>query len=115
MWQLKVTRLPLPTVQPNLYKNQPWGAGENGTQAYVAQWLNWTSSIDRAVNAVPGVRKSLPKRRWWVSSPTPLSTTPPLGPENIIPAGIDRNAQVAQYNPHGCTCGKEVFESEERR
>ena len=28
--------------------------------------------------------------------------TPPLNPEDIIPAGINRNDQVAEYNVHAC-------------
>ena len=41
-----------------------------------------------------------PKRRWWVAGST-ANGTPPLAPEDIIPAGIDANGNVAEYSVHG--------------
>ena len=46
--------------EPTNYPSSRW---KNSTEAYIAQWQNWTDAIDNAVDATGNVE--LPKDRWW--------------------------------------------------
>lgn len=79
--------------------NYPPARWDNSTAAYVAQWLNWTSEIDTAVQAE---RTSFTNNTdvWWASSATTDITPLKVTPADIIPDGIDSTNQVAEYSIH---------------
>lgn len=84
--------------EPTNYPSSRWNYS---TDAYVAQWKAWTSSIDAAVNEVVGSNESaFPSERWWASSATTDQTGLHVRPADIIPAGINSDNQVAQYSIH---------------
>ncbi|KAF2720165.1 glycoside hydrolase family 79 protein [Polychaeton citri CBS 116435] len=82
--------------EPTNYPSERW---DNSTDAYVAQWLDWTAAIDTAVD-IETVGLSLPKNRWWASSATTDVTGLHVRPVDLIPADIDRKGQVAEYSIH---------------
>lgn len=82
--------------------NYPAARWNDSTAAYVAQWKQWTHSIDIAVNeeyAEVGVTP-LPRERWQASSATTDHTDLHVRPVDIIPYGVDSADQVAQYSIH---------------
>ncbi|GAK64851.1 uncharacterized protein PAN0_006d3066 [Moesziomyces antarcticus] len=89
--------------EPTNYPSARWG---DSTEAYVAQWKNWTQSIDAAVNTtlstarVAGEVGLAGKRRWWASSATTDKSGLNVRPVDVIPAGIDAEGSVAQYSIH---------------
>ena len=85
--------------EPTNYDPARWA---NSTANYVAQWKNWTSSIDAAVSdeADEAVSTRLGIERWWASSATTDITPLHVRPADIIPAGIDSANQVADYSIH---------------
>lgn len=84
--------------EPTNYPSSRWNFS---TDAYVAQWKQWTSQIDAAVNEVVGANESaFPSERWWASSATTDQTGLHVRPADIIPAGINSDNQVAQYSIH---------------
>ncbi len=89
--------------EPTNYPSARWG---NSTAAYVAQWKDWTRSIDAAVNTtlstarVAGEVALAGKRRWWASSATTDKSGLNVRPVDVIPAGIDGEGSVAQYSIH---------------
>lgn len=84
--------------EPTNYPSSRWNFS---TDAYVAQWKNWTSQIDAAVNEAAGANVSaFPRGRWWASSATTDQTGLHVRPADIIPAGINSENQVAQYSIH---------------
>lgn len=91
--------------EPTNYPSDRW---ENSTEAYIAQWQNWTNAIDTAVDATGNV--DLPKARWWASSATTDITGLKVRPADLIPAGIDSTGEVAEYSIHSypfSTCDPE--------
>lgn len=81
--------------EPTNYPSSRWNFS---TDAYVAQWKQWTSQIDAAVNEAVGANESSwPSERWWASSATTDQTGLHVRPADIIPAGINSENQVAQY------------------
>lgn len=89
--------------EPTNYPAARWG---NSTEAYVAQWKNWTAAIDHVVNRtlqsqqIEGEENELGRRRWWASSATTDNTSLNVRPSDLIPLGIDSNHTVAQYSIH---------------
>jgi len=83
--------------EPTNYNTSRW---DNSTAAYVAQWKDWTHSIDAAVNQTLGPNDTLPGERWWASSATTDDSGLNVRPVDIIPAGVDSNDQVAEYSIH---------------
>lgn len=84
--------------EPTNYPSSRWNFS---TDAYVAQWKQWTSQIDAAVNEAVGANESaFPSERWWASSATTDQTGLHVRPADIIPAGINSDNQVAQYSIH---------------
>lgn len=84
--------------EPTNYPSSRWNFS---TDAYVAQWKQWTSQIDAAVNEAAGANESgWPSERWWASSATTDQTGLHVRPADIIPAGINSDNQVAQYSIH---------------
>ncbi|PNS14917.1 hypothetical protein CAC42_2146 [Sphaceloma murrayae] len=82
--------------EPTNYARSRWNAN---TTAYVTQWQQWTRDIDAAVNTALG-NTSLPSARWFASSATTDRTALNVRPVDLIPAGIDRFRQVADYSIH---------------
>ncbi|KAF4550030.1 Glycosyl hydrolase family 79 C-terminal beta domain-containing protein 3 [Elsinoe fawcettii] len=80
--------------EPTNYPSARWGGS---TTNYVNQWLTFTREIDAAVNAT-GV--SIPSERWFASSATTDRSSLNVRPVDLIPAGIDRFDQVADYSIH---------------
>lgn len=83
--------------EPTNYPSTRWN---NSTEAYVAQWQNWTHAIDGAVNSTLGSANDLPEDRWWTSSATTDVTGLKVRPADLIPAGIDSTNEVAEYSIH---------------
>lgn len=83
--------------EPTNYPSSRWG---NSTEAYIAQWQNWTHAIDAAVNATLGAANDLPEDRWWASSATTDITGLKVRPADLIPAGVDSTNEVAEYSIH---------------
>lgn len=84
--------------EPTNYPSSRWNFS---TDAYVAQWKQWTSQIDAAVNKEVGANESaFPSERWWASSATTDQTGLHVRPADIIPAGINSDNQVSQYSIH---------------
>ncbi|KKY31934.1 putative glycoside hydrolase family 79 protein [Diaporthe ampelina] len=84
--------------EPTNYPSSRWNSS---TDAYVAQWKQWASQIDAAVNEAVGANESaFPSERWWASSATTDQTGLHVRPADIIPAGINSDNQVAQYSIH---------------
>jgi hypothetical protein len=81
--------------EPTNYPSSRW---KNSTEAYIAQWQNWTNAIDIAVDATGNIE--LPKDRWWASSATTDVTGLKVRPADLIPAGIDSTGEVAEYSIH---------------
>jgi hypothetical protein len=81
--------------EPTNYPSSRW---KNSTEAYIAQWQNWTNAIDNAVDATGNVE--LPKDRWWASSATTDLTGLKVRPADLIPAGIESTGEVAEYSIH---------------
>lgn len=81
--------------EPTNYNSTRWN---NSTEAYIAQWQNWTNAIDIAVDATENI--DLPKDRWWASSATTDVTGLKVRPADLIPAGIDSTGEVAEYSIH---------------
>ncbi|EPQ28462.1 uncharacterized protein PFL1_03765 [Pseudozyma flocculosa PF-1] len=75
--------------EPTNYVSTRW---QNKTDAYVAQWKDWTGRIDAELDN--------PKRSWWASSATTDKTGLEVRPAALIPAGIDDQKQVGQYSIH---------------
>lgn len=81
--------------EPNNYKTTRC---DNSTSGYVQQWKNWTGTIDAAVNAEsPAV---FPHERWIASSATTDDTPLHVRPNDLIPAGIDSQGNIAAYSIH---------------
>jgi hypothetical protein len=82
--------------------NEPTNYGESrwndSTAAYVAEWKQYTSVIDTALNALND--SSLSKERWWASSATTDDSGLEVRPAALIPAGIDSASQVGVYSIH---------------
>jgi hypothetical protein len=84
--------------EPTNYPSSRWN---HKTNSYVAQWRQWTQSIDSAINATHSVGISeLGNAKWWASSATTDQTGLHVRPADLIPAGIDSAHQVAQYSIH---------------
>lgn len=89
--------------EPTNYPSSRWS---NSTEAYVAQWKNWTNSIDAAVNQTLSQQQDGSKvelggqQRWWASSATTDKSGLNVRPVDIIPAGIDSDNSVAEYSIH---------------
>lgn len=85
--------------EPTNYPSSRWA---NSTAAYVAQWKNWTSQIDVAVNRTPSAADAaeMGSERWWASSATTDESGLNVRPADIIPAGVDSRDQVAEYSIH---------------
>lgn len=81
--------------EPTNYPSSRWS---NSTEAYIAEWRNWTNAIDAAVDATGEV--SLPKERWWASSATTDVTGLEVRPADLIAAGIEDTGEVAEYSIH---------------
>jgi len=81
--------------EPTNYPSTRWA---NSTEAYIAQWQNWTNAIDIAVDATGNI--DLPKDRWWASSATTDVTGLKVRPADLIPAGIESTGEVAEYSIH---------------
>ena len=96
--------------EPNNYDSTRW---DNSTAAYVQQWKQWVTAIDKAVNRAIGTstaNKLFSKSRWWASSSITDETALNVRPVDVIPAGIDSKHQVAQYSIHSyyfATCTPE--------
>lgn len=95
--------------EPTNYDAERWA---NSTDEYVAQWKQWTSAIDQAVNgrAATAVGSQWGTDRWWASSATTDETPLHVRPADIIPAGIDSQHQVSDYSIHSyafATCDPE--------
>ena len=96
--------------EPNNYDSERWG---NSTAAYVRQWKQYVTAIDRAVNRAIGAERAnklFSPSRWWASSSTTDETDLNIRPVDLIPAGIDSKDQVAQYSIHSyyfATCSPE--------
>ncbi|GAB1738351.1 hypothetical protein NU219Hw_g3162t1 [Hortaea werneckii] len=95
--------------EPTNYDEARWN---DSTAAYVAQWKNWTSSIDAAVDETLGAARAaeLGSERWWASSATTDKTGLKVRPVDLIPAGVDSANQVAEYSIHSyafSTCDPE--------
>ena len=83
--------------EPTNYPPTRWN---DSTEAYIAQWQQWTHAIDGAVNATLGSANDLPESRWWASSATTDVTGLKVRPADLIPAGIDSTHEVAEYSIH---------------
>ncbi|KAF2227320.1 glycoside hydrolase family 79 protein [Elsinoe ampelina] len=85
--------------EPTNYARARWNAN---TTNYVNQWLDWTRQIDSAVNTtlLSKPNHTLPSTRWFASSATTDKTALNVRPIDLIPAGIDRFHQVADYSIH---------------
>ncbi|KXX76279.1 Beta-glucuronidase [Madurella mycetomatis] len=73
--------------------NYPEGRWQRSTEAYIAQWQNFTGEIDEAVSGDS-------HGRWWASSATTDVTGLKVRPSDLIPAGVNSTGQVAQYSIH---------------
>ncbi|KAK4185620.1 family 79 putative glycoside hydrolase [Podospora australis] len=73
--------------------NYPASRWQRSTQAYVNQWLSFTSAIDTAVNGSS-------RGKWWASSATTDVTGLKVRPADLIPAGVNSTGQVGQYSIH---------------
>lgn len=76
--------------EPTNYPGSRW---DNSTTAYVEQWRDWTTSIDKATT-------NRSKGAWWASSATTDETPLHVRPADLIPKGIDATDAVAQYSIH---------------
>ncbi|KAF1831612.1 hypothetical protein BDW02DRAFT_44515 [Decorospora gaudefroyi] len=81
--------------EPTNYDRNRW---KYSTDAYVAEWKEYTASIDAALNALNDT--SFPKERWWASSATTDNSGLEVRPAALIPAGIDSENQVGLYSIH---------------
>ena len=82
--------------EPTNYNSTRW---KNSTEAYIQEWLEYTSAIDAAVDETADA-DTFPKSRWWASSATTDVTGLDVKPAALIPAGIDSTGEVAQYSIH---------------
>ncbi|KAL2016915.1 hypothetical protein VTK56DRAFT_2876 [Thermocarpiscus australiensis] len=73
--------------------NYPASRWQGSTQAYVAQWQNFTGEIDKTVDGHS-------HGKWWASSATTDKTSLNVRPIDLIPAGIDSTGEVGQYSIH---------------
>ncbi|KAK4109048.1 glycoside hydrolase family 79 protein [Canariomyces notabilis] len=76
--------------EPTNYPTSRWN---RSTQAYVAQWQDFTRQIDLATNGTS-------HGKWWASSATTDVTGLHVRPSDLIPAGINSTGQVGQYSIH---------------
>lgn len=86
--------------EPTNYNSSRWS---NSTDAYVAQWKQWTSEIDSTIDQTQtdGQQPSYAStERWWASSATTDKSGLNVRPVDLIPAGIDSADQVAEYSIH---------------
>ena len=75
--------------EPTNYDSSRW---RNDTNAYVAQWKDWTGRIDQELGDA--------RDMWWASSATTDMSGLEVRPAALIPAGIDSADQVGQYSIH---------------
>ncbi|GAB1319407.1 hypothetical protein MFIFM68171_09617 [Madurella fahalii] len=73
--------------------NYPASRWQRSTEAYIAQWQNFTGQIDEAVDGDS-------HGRWWASSATTDVTGLRVRPSDLIPAGVNSTGQVGQYSIH---------------
>jgi hypothetical protein len=81
--------------EPTNYKESRWN---DSTEAYVAQWKQYTHAIDAAVNATNTT--NLTSARWWASSATTDDSGLEVRPIALIPAGVNSAQQVGIYSIH---------------
>ncbi|KAK4041377.1 hypothetical protein C8A01DRAFT_34575 [Parachaetomium inaequale] len=76
--------------EPTNYPTSRW---KGSTEAYIAQWQNFTAEIDAAIDGDS-------HGKWWASSATTDVTPLKVRPADLIPKGVNSTGQVGQYSIH---------------
>ncbi|KAM7195553.1 beta-glucuronidase [Naviculisporaceae sp. PSN 640] len=76
--------------EPTNYPSSRW---RGSTEAYIAEWLRYTGNIGVSIS-------SHSVGKWWASSATTDNTSLKVRPADLIPLGINRTGNVAQYSIH---------------